>query len=180
MNSSRAGSLGLFAGATVFGVAADLGSKTAVFQTLGYPSDESLVIFPNLLQFVTRLNQGGIWSIGASHGVKMNTLLAIFSAVASVLILIWAYFGIKKGERFFPLVLGAILAGAIGNLFDRVVFHGVRDFIEVHYFDVWYYPTFNLADSFLVCGAGILIISSLLGLPASDHRRTAPKAVSSN
>lgn len=180
MNSSRAGSLGLFAGAAILGVAADLGSKSAVFQKLGYPSDESLVIVPNLLQFVTRLNQGGIWSFGAAYGVKMNTLLAIFSSVASALILIWAYFGIKRGERFFPLVLGAILAGAIGNLFDRIVFQGVRDFIEVHYFDVWYYPTFNLADSFLVCGAGLLIISSVLGLPASEGRHATPKAASSN
>src|SRR5262249_35799312 len=101
-------------------------------------------------------------------------------AIASVLILIWAYFGIKSGERFFPLVLGAILAGAIGNLFDRIAFQGVRDFIEVHYFDVWYYPTFNFADSFLVCGAGVLIMSSIFGLPASDNRRVAPKAASSN
>jgi signal peptidase II len=180
MSSGRFGSLSLFGAAAIGGVAADLGSKSAVFRTLGYPSDETLVIVPNLLQFVTRLNQGGIWSFGAEHGVKMNTLLAIFSAVASVLILIWAYFGIKRGERFFPLVLGAILAGAIGNLFDRVVFQGVRDFIEVHYFDVWYYPTFNLADSFLVCGAGILIVSSLFGLPASENGRLSTKAASSN
>ena len=176
MKGSRLGPLSLFSLAAVVGLAADLASKAAVFRSLGFPSEDAIVVIPNLLQFVTRLNQGGIWSIGADYGVKMNTVLAIFSSVASFLIVIWAYIGIRSGERFFPIVLGAILAGALGNLHDRVVYQGVRDFIEVHYYDLWYFPTFNLADSCLVCGAACLILSSLLGVPLPHRQGTAPKA----
>ena len=177
MTGSRLASLCLFGLAAVAGLVADLGSKSAVFHWLGYPSEDPLVVIPNLLQFVTRLNQGGIWSIGADYGVKMNTLLAVFSSVAAVLIVIWGYFGVRSGERFFPIVLGAILAGALGNLHDRLFYQGVRDFIEVHYYDLWYFPTFNLADSCLVCGAACLVLSSLLGVPLPHRHRTAPKPV---
>ncbi|MBY0589298.1 signal peptidase II [bacterium] len=151
-----------FWGTALVGLIADLGSKSAVFAWLGFPSEQVAVVIPGWLQFVTRLNNGGIWSIGAEYGLQMNSLLIGFCSVASVLILIWAYFGIRPRERVFPLVLGAIMAGAMGNLHDRIFFEGVRDFIEFHYFDIWYYPTFNLADSFLVCGAAYLVISSLL------------------
>jgi signal peptidase II len=151
------------------GLGADLGSKSAVFAWLGYPSENVAVLIPGWLQFVTRLNNGGIWSLGAELGVQMNSILIVFCASASVLILIWAYLGIRPGERVFPLVLGLIMSGALGNLHDRIVFQGVRDFIEFHYHDVWYYPTFNLADSCLVCGAAYLVLSSLLGLDRTSH-----------
>jgi signal peptidase II len=176
MNQNRRAAWLWFLVAAIVGLAADLGSKSAVFSWLGYPSEEMAVVVPGWLQLVTRLNNGGIWSIGAEYGVQMNSLLIVFCGSASVLILIWAYFGIRPGERVFPLVLGGILAGAMGNLHDRVIHQGVRDFIEFHYFDVWYYPTFNLADSFLVCGAAYLVLSSVLGM---DRRSTTSPALSS-
>jgi signal peptidase II len=162
MTTSRLSAWGWFFGASLIGLAADLASKSAVFAWLGYPSEQPAVLIPGWLQFVTRLNNGGIWSLGAEYGVQMNTMLIGFCGVASVLILIWAYFGIRAGERVFPMVLGLIMSGAMGNLHDRIVFQGVRDFIEFHYFDIWYYPTFNLADSFLVCGAAYLVLTSVL------------------
>ena len=63
------------------------------------------------------------------------------------------------------MLLGAFLAGAMGNLFDRLVFGAVRDFIEVHYYDVYRYPTFNLANSYLVCGATVLVVASFFAKP---------------
>ncbi|MFO0947693.1 MAG: signal peptidase II [Planctomycetota bacterium] len=59
----------------------------------------------------------------------------------------------SKGQILLASVLGGILGGAAGNLHDRILFGGVRDFIDAHYHEVYHWPTFNLADSFLVCGA---------------------------
>ena len=163
MQSSRRVGMRLFGLSAILFFAVDWLSKGIIFQWLGYPEGESFVLIPGWLQFVTRLNNGGIWSLGAEHGLAANLALTGFSCLASVLILIWAYLGIRPGEHLFPIVLGAILAGALGNLHDRLVYQGVRDFIEFHYQDIWYFPTFNVADSCLVCGAACLILSSFWG-----------------
>ena len=171
--SSRTGPLIAFVIAAIIGLAADLVSKSVVFESLESPTNDAidapplLVLIPDLLRFNTALNNGGIWSLGAEHGVNTNTALAIFSAVASVAIVAWAFFGIRRGQWVTAVVLGGILAGALGNLHDRLRFGGVRDFIQVHYQEIWYYPTFNVADSMLVCGAIFLVLTSIFFPPAA-------------
>ena len=53
------------------------------------------------------------------------------------------------------------LGGAVGNLWDRLQFGHVVDFISLHYHD-WYFPTFNVADSAVTVGAGLMILDALL------------------
>jgi lipoprotein signal peptidase len=60
--------------------------------------------------------------------------------------------------------LGLILAGTLGNLYDRVIFDGVRDFLYFYWIE---WPVFNLADCFLVCGAGLLLLQAFLSQPAT-------------
>lgn len=130
---------------------ADLLSKYTIFAHIAERGN--IVLHPDYLQFVARLNQGGMWSIGHDFGARSNATLCVFSGMVAGAIGLWALFGLRAGERSLAVVLGMIQGGALGNLYDRLFFHGVRDFIEVHYKDVYYYPTFNLADSCLVCGA---------------------------
>jgi signal peptidase II len=52
--------------------------------------------------------------------------------------------------------LGLILAGAIGNLIDRILFGHVIDFIDIHIEPVFYWPVFNVADSAITLGACML------------------------
>ena len=63
------------------------------------------------------------------------------------------------------LALALILGGALGNLYDRVVLGYVVDFIEVHY-QQHYWPAFNIADSAITLGAGLLILDMF------RHKRT--------
>lgn len=171
---NRLGPFSLFLIVAGLGFALDWWSKSAVFEALGPPSEESglppkiHVLIPDWLQFNTALNNGGVWSLGANHGLAANTVLTYFCAIASVGILIWAWFAITPGSWLFPLILGAILSGAIGNMRDRILFGGVRDFIQFHYKDVWYFPTFNVADSFLVGGACCLLVFSLFHSPRAE------------
>lgn len=158
--ATRKRALVIFAASAILFLALDLGTKSVVFAWLGMPAVEPFVLIPNWLQFHTAYNEGGIWSVGAQLGLTMNRLLACFGGAASIAIVAWAYFAIQPGQLVFPIVLGAILAGALGNLHDRIVYGGVRDFIQFHYKDMWYFPTFNIADSCLVCGAIWLVLSS--------------------
>ena len=60
------------------------------------------------------------------------------------------------------LALALILGGAIGNLIDRLVYGYVIDFIDIHY-GSWHWPTFNIADSAITVGAGLLLLDAFLG-----------------
>ena len=64
---------------------------------------------------------------------------------------------LEPDARMAAIAVGAILGGAIGNLIDRLVYGEVIDFIDVHLWGGRTWPTFNLADSFIVVGVALLI-----------------------
>ena len=65
------------------------------------------------------------------------------------------------GQRLFCWALALILGGALGNVIDRLLHGYVVDFIQVHWRG-WYFPSFNVADSAITIGAGLLILDELL------------------
>jgi signal peptidase II len=65
------------------------------------------------------------------------------------------------GQRLFGWALSLILGGAVGNVIDRLLHGHVVDFIQLHYAG-WYFPSFNVADSAITVGAGLLILDELL------------------
>jgi signal peptidase II len=86
-----------------------------------------------------------------------------FSAVAlgiSVVLCVWLS-RLRREEWLLACSLSFILGGAVGNLWDRVRLGQVVDFISVHY-GGWYFPTFNLADSAISVGAGLMILDAFL------------------
>jgi signal peptidase II len=79
-------------------------------------------------------------------------------AFLALLTLIWRMRR-QGAARLFPLVL--ILAGALGNLQDRLLNGYVVDFVHVHWRDRWSFPIFNLADSLITVGTVLLLIEFL-------------------
>ena len=74
-------------------------------------------------------------------------------------ILLWVFIMNNIFKRNFSAM---IFAGIAGNSFDRA-FHGaVIDFIHIHYYDLWHYPVFNVADIAICTGVGIYILSGFL------------------
>lgn len=76
-------------------------------------------------------------------------------------------------DRWLCLALGLILAGTLGNLYDRIVFLGVRDFLQWYY--LFNFPRFNIADSCLVCGASVLLLQAFF---AKEKKAVTEEAVS--
>jgi signal peptidase II len=66
--------------------------------------------------------------------------------------------------------LSLIIGGALGNVIDRVRFHAVADFIDAHY-QQHHWPAFNVADSCIVAGAGILMLSSFFGNESTKRNK---------
>jgi signal peptidase II len=121
----------------------------------------AIVIVPRVFRLTHVVNTGAAFSIfeGASSPALVRNLLIGFSiiAVVVVLALIW-----KMGQRatLTSVALALILGGAIGNLYDRIRFAYVVDFLEVHIVH-YHWPDFNVADSAIVVGACLLLLEML-------------------
>jgi signal peptidase II len=97
---------------------------------------------------------------GAAFGIMQNKLI-LLSLVTLLIISGMVYYIIKYKPRskLLRISFALIISGALGNLYDRLFYKYVVDFILVHYKDVYYFPTFNIADSLVVVGTVILAIS---------------------
>ncbi|MDH3712637.1 MAG: signal peptidase II [Gammaproteobacteria bacterium] len=104
-------------------------------------------------------NEGAAFSLLADEQGWQRWFFIVLSSAVSIALAIWLN-RLKRNERWLAAGLSLVLGGAIGNLIDRVVHGHVIDFIQVYY-QQWYWPTFNIADSAISVGAAILITSSL-------------------
>ena len=117
-----------------------------------------LVVLPGIFRISHVFNTGAAFSLFAeslSPVLVRNGLIA-FSIVAVLVVLgmIW-----QMGRIFTPsgVALGLILGGALGNLYDRIRFSYVIDFLEVRIIH-YHWPDFNVADSAIVVGACLLLL----------------------
>ncbi len=96
---------------------------------------------------------------GAAFGIFQNRVYLLV-AVTAVVMLGMLYYMLKhKPEsRLLRISFAMIISGGLGNLYDRIVYKYVVDFIMFHYKDVYYFPSFNVADMTLVAGTGLLLL----------------------
>jgi signal peptidase II len=119
-------------------------------------------IIPGFFRLTHTENTGAAFSLFADSPSHWKTTLLIgFSVVAMVIVsvLLWRRSGVLT---ITGLALSLILGGAVGNLWDRVASGRVVDFL-LFYFKQYQWPVFNLADSAIVVGAGLLVIEILWG-----------------
>jgi signal peptidase II len=76
--------------------------------------------------------------------------------VAGLMVWLW-----RTSSLLVGLALGLIAGGAVGNVIDRLRFGAVTDFLDFHWGE-WHFPAFNLADSAITVGVGLLVIDGLL------------------
>jgi lipoprotein signal peptidase len=130
------------------------------------PTNNPLVTWSS--EQLPRVNHGALFGLGGEHTNWANRFFATISVLAALGIVAWSYRRSTASDRLLCCALGLILGGTVGNLYDRVVFGGVRDFLHFYYIE---WPVFNIADCCLVCGAFCLLGQALL-TPA--HATPAP------
>lgn len=142
------------------------------------PSDmvphESKVVVPKVLNLHLLTNQGAVFGIGQGQ----RWLFIVVSAFAMIAIG-WYLLTSPANARLMHAGLALILAGALGNLHDRILFKGVRDML--HLFPGvrlpfgWHWPggsdelypwIFNVADVELLAGVGLLLVLGWMSKPA--------------
>jgi len=112
------------------------------------------------LNFTLMYNTGAAFSFLSDAGGWQRWFFIGVSCVVSIIIIIWMYNTLTK-SRCLLFALSFILGGALGNLWDRLTLGYVIDFIEVYY-ENFYWPAFNIADSSITIGAVLLILDTLL------------------
>ncbi|MBI3865363.1 MAG: signal peptidase II [Planctomycetia bacterium] len=188
--SSRYWCFGLL---TAVGLAVDLVSKWRVFDLLGGPHRNSDWSYRTdflwgrfEFSLATTFNQGALFGIGQG----LSWLFALLSISAAAAIVYWLFVRGHARSWWLTMTLGLILAGALGNLYDRLGLHGwidskgapvcaVRDFLNCTIPGIefeglrprltreYHWPVFNFADVFLVTGAIMLTLYSFL-TPQTD------------
>jgi signal peptidase II len=106
-------------------------------------------------------NTGAAFSFLSDAGGWQRYFFSLIAVVISAVLVGWLYL-MPRDQRLLALALALILGGALGNLWDRLVFGHVVDFISVHY-GGRYFPAFNIADSAITLGAACMIFDSIFG-----------------
>lgn len=157
---------GWLAGAGLLALAIDVASKSAAAAWL---PGRSVELLGGLDLRLTR-NPGAAFSIGAE-------VTPVFTIVAVAVIASIAWYARNVTHRGWAAALGLIAGGAAGNLVDRLFRApsvGRGHVVDFLYLDWW--PTFNLADSALVCGVAVAVLLSLRNVPITAAPSTGGDA----
>jgi signal peptidase II len=147
---------GLVLAISVLVVIIDRITKHIVAQQL--PNGQTHTVIPGVFRISDVHNTGAAFSMFAENAspVTVRNILIAFSVIA-VIILFGMLWRVGRYLTVTSVALALILGGAFGNLYDRIRYHYVIDFLEVrivHY----HWPDFNVADSCIVIGACLLLI----------------------
>jgi signal peptidase II len=191
---------------TIVGLAADLATKAWAFATLAdsittlpngriFVDSRSYDFIPYLIRFDVTANQGAVFGIG--QGQRWIFVIVSIGAIAFLSFL----FANSGRQRLYQIVLGMLLAGVLGNLYDRITLGYVRDMIHAFPGSHWpgfvrgFFPNsawargelfpwiFNVADCLLCVGVSLMVIYSLFqpdGKSAGGQTTAATKADAKN
>jgi len=132
----------------------DLISKLVVSTYLN--NGQSLNVIDNFFKITYVYNDGAAFSI-----LRGGRILFIILGIGGIYLLLKYQKDYRENNRNI-LAFSLIIGGILGNLFDRIVFGYVRDFLDFKIFN-YDYPIFNIADSAIFIGVILLIISSFMG-----------------
>jgi signal peptidase II len=118
---------------------------------------QQIVLIPDYFSWTLAYNTGAAFSFLADADGWQRWFFAAIALVVSVVLVVWLK-RLKSYETRLAIALALVLGGALGNLFDRVAYGHVIDFILVHWQNRWYFPAFNLADSAITLGAAMLVL----------------------
>ncbi|OHC27681.1 MAG: signal peptidase II [Pseudomonadales bacterium RIFCSPLOWO2_12_59_9] len=118
---------------------------------------QQITVIPDYFSWTLAYNTGAAFSFLADAAGWQRWFFAAIALVVSMVLVVWLK-RLKAHETWLAVALALVLGGAIGNLFDRVAYGHVIDFILVHWQNRWYFPAFNLADSAITLGAILLAL----------------------
>jgi signal peptidase II len=165
VTSSATTSRGLLAFLAVGALILDQASKYAVSHLTAPGSLREII--PGLLNLVHTSNPGVAFGFLADSQTPWRGPVLILFSVAVMATIVWLLATRRAGGPFGECGMALVLGGAAGNVMDRLMLSSVTDFIDFH-IGAYHWYTFNVADSAIVIGAGLIVVEVL-----RDGRNTA-------
>ena len=119
---------------------------------------QSITISENFFHITYILNKGAAFGLFSNNSESFRTPFFIIISIIAISGLLYFFIAFAKESRLNQIALTLILSGAVGNLVDRLTLGVVRDFIDVHWYDL-HWPAFNFADTSICIGTGLLILN---------------------
>ncbi|AWB68541.1 lipoprotein signal peptidase [Saccharobesus litoralis] len=132
-----------------------------LYERVNYTSFFNLVYVQNFGAAFSFLSDAGGWQRYFFTGIAI---------AAVVLLSVWMY-KTPADKRLMPIGFSLILGGALGNLYDRISYGYVVDFLDFYYQN-WHWPAFNVADMGIVVGAGLVLLDSFIN--QEDEQKSNP------
>src|SRR5262249_25037338 len=150
---------------------------TKAWATLSLKPVVFVEVIPGFFRLSYATNRGVAFSLFADSQSDIRWILSAVSLIAAVFVL--GYFRRAPADKHWLNVsLALLMAGIIGNMIDRVRLGEVVDFIELHWRDVYSWPTFNIADSAICIGAVLLALEMLREEKAARTRPSGATGIS--
>jgi len=143
---------------TVALIVIDQITKLLIVQNFNY--GERLNLLP-VLDLTLAYNTGAAWSFLAAESGWQRWMFSGLAIAVSVVLLVWLKRLKARSQGLLACALSLILAGALGNVIDRVRLGHVIDFVLV-YWNEHAFPVFNVADSAITVGAALLLLDAFL------------------
>ncbi len=137
-------------------LAIDQLSKALVVGRL--PLYDAVTVIPGLFRIFHVQNFGAVWGLFSEHGGSWVSWLITGIACAALVTVAWLFFRTPASCRLERTAYTLIVGGASGNIVDRLRLGYVTDFLDV-FVGAHHWPTFNVADSAICVGVGLLAIS---------------------
>jgi signal peptidase II len=146
-------------GAFLIVLVLDLATKIAIDANLSYA--DRIPVIPGFFYLTHVRNTGAAFGLFSDAPQLYRMVFFISVSLIAVGIIITFYRKLSPGDQLAALALGLILGGAIGNLIDRIFRQEVVDFLHFRLWRGYSWPDFNVADSAIVVGVGLLMLELL-------------------
>lgn len=126
-----------------------------------YQLGESTVVLPGLFNITYVRNFGAAFGFLAQSHASFREIFFLSMPPIALLVILLILRSVRDNDWWQIVALSSVFGGAIGNYIDRLRFRYVIDFLDFHYNDKYTWPAFNIADSAIVCGVGLLLFLML-------------------
>ncbi|HUP22119.1 MAG TPA: signal peptidase II [Thermoanaerobaculia bacterium] len=128
---------------------------------------EAIPVVPGFFSISHVTNTGIAFGLLPSHGDGFGTFMLVLLGLLALLIVSVYFWRAPASQKLLLCALALIMGGAVGNLVDRILLHAVTDFLDV-YVGSYHWPTFNVADSAITVGIGLLALETMRAAPAQS------------
>jgi signal peptidase II len=136
-------------------LAADQLTKAIVAQKIPFLNSRSII--PGFFNLTHIRNRGAIFGFFSQSGSQFLYVILTLASLAALAFVAFYFFKTPPSQRLMLISLSLILAGALGNMIDRIFRGYVIDFMDFHV-KKWHWPSFNIADASITIGALIIIL----------------------